>query len=53
MQTYPRNSVPMAAILGERATPELALITCEGAWVQGARTYDHRLVVYATLAPQT
>ena len=29
--------------------PRLALITCDGAWVQGNRTYDHRLVVYATL----
>ncbi|MDB5224586.1 MAG: peptidase sortase [Candidatus Adlerbacteria bacterium] len=47
---YPYTAVPMADMLAQDLRPEIALITCEGAWVAGEKTYDHRLVVYATLA---
>ena len=46
---YPYQSVPMSDILSTTGAPRLALITCDGAWVEGQRTYDHRLVVYADL----
>jgi LPXTG-site transpeptidase (sortase) family protein len=46
---YPYQEVPMADLTSTTGAPRLALITCEGAWVQGQRTYDHRLVVYANL----
>ncbi len=46
---YPYQNVPMADITAKTGASRLALITCDGAWVQGQRTYDHRLVVYANL----
>ena len=49
IQSYPYQQVPMAAITAPKRDAELALITCDGGWVQGQRTYDHRLVVYAKL----
>lgn len=50
IQLYPYQAVPMSNILTTSGPARLALITCDGAWVQGNRTYDHRLVVYATLS---
>jgi len=38
-------------IFGESLTPDLNLVTCDGAWDHGRATYSHRLVVFATLAP--
>jgi sortase A len=49
IELYPYQDVPMADIVTKSGPPRLALITCDGAWVQGQRTYDHRLVVYANL----
>jgi sortase A len=49
IQLYPYQEVPMDDITRITGHPRLVLITCDGAWVQGNRTYDHRLVVYANL----
>lgn len=46
---YPYQEVPMGEIIAKTGLPRLALITCDGTWEQGQRTYDHRLVVYADL----
>lgn len=49
IERYPYKNVPVQQIFAATTTPMLNLITCEGVWVQGDRTYDHRLVVYARL----
>jgi sortase (surface protein transpeptidase) len=49
IQQYPYLEVPMNSIVSTTGEPRLSLITCEGAWVQGQKTYDHRLVVYAKM----
>lgn len=38
-------------IFGGSLTPDLNLITCDGAWDHGQATYSHRLVVFTTLEP--
>jgi sortase (surface protein transpeptidase) len=38
-------------IFGESLTPDLNLVTCDGAWDRGQATYSHRLVVFTTLVP--
>jgi sortase A len=50
IENYPYEAVPMADILAQHTKRQMVLITCEGAWVAGQKTYDHRLAVYATLA---
>ena len=50
IELYPYQGVPMSSILTTTGPARLVLITCDGAWVQGNRTYDHRLVVYATIS---
>ncbi len=47
---YPYQEVPLQKLFSRADQARLNLVTCDGAWVQGAKTYDHRLVVYATLA---
>jgi len=49
IEQYPYTDVPMGDIVSKTGPPRLSLITCEGAWVQGQKTYDHRLVVTAKL----
>lgn len=49
MQVYPYTHVPRDILFSRRDVARLNLITCEGAWVAGERTYDQRLVVYAEL----
>ena len=46
---YPYQQVPIPRLLAQQTDPELALISCDGSWVEGQRTYDHRLVIYAKL----
>ena len=46
---YPYDAVPTEAIFHTNDAAQLVIITCEGAWISGKKTYDHRLVVYATL----
>jgi LPXTG-site transpeptidase (sortase) family protein len=48
IENYPYMAVPVDRIFAQTSDAAyLNLITCEGAWVGGQRTYDHRLVVYA------
>lgn len=49
IELYPYKSVPTDQIFNPKDTARLNLITCDGTWVQGQRTYDHRLVVYSVL----
>jgi sortase A len=49
---YPYKSVPTQKIFTKSGEPGLVLITCDGAWIQGEKTYNTRLVVYATLVSQ-
>lgn len=49
VETYPYREVPMEKIFAPEKAARLALITCGGEWLPGARTYDRRVVVYATL----
>ena len=51
IQSYPYTSVPTETLFNRTDGTRLNLVTCDGGWVQGEKTYDHRLVVYATLAP--
>jgi sortase A len=50
VQLYPYKNVPTQLIFGQSNAVRLNLITCDGAWVKGDKTYDHRLVVYTILA---
>jgi sortase (surface protein transpeptidase) len=47
--SYDLNSAPIARILGPSEIPQLNLITCTGTWVQSAKMYDKRRVVYTQL----
>lgn len=47
--SYGYENIPMQNILSSSGAPRLALITCEGNWISGQKTYDQRLVVTATL----
>lgn len=49
IQEYPYEQVPTDKIFNQHDQARLNLITCEGAWVAGGKTYDHRLVVFAVL----
>lgn len=40
------------SIFGKSLTPDLNLVTCDGAWDHGAATYSKRLVVFATIVPE-
>jgi sortase A len=49
IQSYPYKAAPSDTIFNQRDAARLNLITCEGVWVKGDRTYDHRLVVFTKL----
>jgi LPXTG-site transpeptidase (sortase) family protein len=49
IEVYAYQSVPSSVVFGQQDTARLNLITCEGAWVQGDKTYDHRVVIFSTL----
>jgi hypothetical protein len=46
-----QDSQTFDRILGPADEPRLNLMTCDGAWDQGAATYTKRLVVFTRLAP--
>ncbi len=46
---YGYKSVPTDRVFNQNDTARLNLVTCDGAWVKGEKTYDQRLVVYAVL----
>jgi sortase A len=49
IEVYPYQSVPMTEVLSTTGSPRLALITCDGTWEEGVKSYNERLVVYANL----
>ncbi len=49
IETYPYQGVPVQKLFMPNDAAYLNLITCEGLWVWGGDTYDHRLVVYTRL----
>jgi LPXTG-site transpeptidase (sortase) family protein len=49
--SYPKDEVPRERLFGAEDRAYLNLITCDGAWIQGQKTYDRRLVVWAELTP--
>ena len=51
IDSYDYQNVPTDLIFNQSGPAQLHLITCQGDWVSGGDTYDHRLVVTATLAP--
>lgn len=53
IQDYPYQQVPTDLIFNQKDGSRLNLITCEGNWVAGDKTYDKRLVVFATLKQST
>ena len=49
LETYNYKRVPVEEIFNRADGAYLNLITCEGNWVKGEKTYDQRLVVYTKL----
>lgn len=49
IETYPYQSVPTETLFAQNDAARLNLITCDGAWVRGHDTYDHRIVIYTRL----
>ncbi len=49
VQTYHYRDVPVDLVFNRADVARLNLVTCEGAWIAGEKTYDQRLVVYAVL----
>jgi sortase A len=49
VELYPYKSVPADLLFNKNDGAYLNLITCDGAWVAGQDTYDHRLVIFSRL----
>ncbi|MBX4216125.1 class F sortase [Candidatus Parcubacteria bacterium] len=49
VESFPYKEVPLDELFSRDDKTRLNLVTCDGAWVRGERTYDHRLVVFAEL----
>jgi LPXTG-site transpeptidase (sortase) family protein len=49
IETYPYQDVPTTTLFGQDDAARLNLITCDGTWVPGHDTYDHRIVIYTRL----
>jgi LPXTG-site transpeptidase (sortase) family protein len=46
IEVYPYQSVPTTTLFAQHDAARLNLITCDGSWVSGGDTYDHRIVIY-------
>jgi LPXTG-site transpeptidase (sortase) family protein len=49
IEVYPYQSVPTTTLFAQTDAARLNLITCDGSWVPGSDTYDHRIVIYTRL----
>jgi LPXTG-site transpeptidase (sortase) family protein len=49
VEEYPADSAPAASIFAVTGPSQLVLITCDGSWVPNQKTFDKRLVVFASL----
>lgn len=50
IETYPFDDAPVETIFASTGPAQLVLVTCEGEWVAGERTFAERLVVTAVPA---
>jgi len=48
IEEYPADSAPAASIFATTGPSQLVLITCDGSWVQSKKSFNGRLVVFAT-----
>ena len=48
-QIYSIDQAPLSQIFAEGGPSQLVLITCDGAWDQGRKEFNERLVMYASL----
>jgi sortase A len=53
VDTYAADSFPMNKVFGNSTTPGVVLITCGGDWDPVAHLFGDRIVVYATLSPDS
>lgn len=49
MTTYNYKEVPTEKLFNRADGARLNLVTCDGAWIAGEKTYDQRLIVYTVL----
>ncbi len=49
IEEYPADTAPAASIFVTTGPSQLVLITCDGDWVQSAKSFSARLVVFASL----
>jgi LPXTG-site transpeptidase (sortase) family protein len=49
LQQYPADTAPDASIFAVSGPSQVVLITCDGDWVESAKSYSKRFVVFATL----
>ncbi len=49
IEIYPYTDAPTNLIFEQKDAVRLNLITCDGTWIQGAHSYNERLVVYTEL----
>ncbi len=49
IEDYPTNAAPLDTIFTTSGPARVVLITCAGDWDPRAKSYDHRLVVFARL----
>lgn len=49
VRSYPHDDVPTDILFNPNGARRLNLVTCDGDWLQGSRTYDRRLVVFTKL----
>lgn len=50
VEEYPVDTAPAASIFATTGPSQLVLITCDGDWVQSQKSFDKRLVVFATFS---
>lgn len=50
IEDYPTATAPLETIFATTGPAQVVLITCAGDWDPRARSYEHRLVVFAKLA---
>lgn len=50
IERYDTQNAPLETVFARTGPSQLVLITCDGDWVEKEKSFDKRLVVYATLA---
>ncbi len=48
VESFDYENVPLDRLFNEKDVARLNLITCDGTWIPGKKTYDKRIVVFAT-----